>query len=109
MRCTQVFGLNQVARKFLSLHVARTPKRTCPTCHHQEGGEMIAEVYASAREDGMFDDGPDLLRYTLQDGRKFCEIVQAVPWSSGPCIFLCLEDADGKRYGEWTEEEINNA
>jgi len=37
---------------------------------------------------------------------KYKEVAQAESWSSGPCIFLCLEDMDGNRYGEWLEDEI---
>ena len=35
----------------------------------------------------------------------YYEAVQAEPWSSGPMIFTCLENQDGKRYGEWKRQE----
>lgn len=37
---------------------------------------------------------------------RYFEIIQCVPWSSGPCYFLCLIDIYGKRYDEWTDELI---
>ena len=57
----------------------------------------------------MFDDGPSLDEFVLKDGRKIREVLQAAPWSSGPCIFLCLEYADTEeRMFEWTEQEIRD-
>ncbi len=116
MRCTQTMGLTQEAQLFLDTFCKRTPKVNCPTCGHITGGGVIAEVYASAADEGMFEDGPELHEYTLNDdpasgspGGKIREIVQAVPWSSGPCIFLCLKDAQGNRIHPWSDEEINNA
>ena len=108
MRCTQLQGLSPEAAAFLDQEAEREAIVTCPKC-----GEMITEGYvkrgyASAASSGMFDDGPELFEYTLTNGDKVREIVQAVPWSSGPCIFLCLE-RDGKNIFEWPEDEINNA
>ena len=65
-----------------------------------------SEMWKDAREVGMHDDGPMLDKYKLKSGKWVREVVQAVPWSSGPCIFLCLEDEDGKRLFEWTDGEI---
>jgi hypothetical protein len=54
----------------------------------------------------MFDDGPSLYEYTLKDGSKVKEVVQACPWSSGPMIYLCLEDEHGNKMFPWPEEEM---
>lgn len=104
MRMTQVIGLTEEASQFLKDNCAKTPLSTCPTCNHTSGGEQIKRVYSKS-DDGMFDDGPDLWEYTLNDGKKVREVVQASPWSSGPCIFLCLEE-DGKRLFEWLSDDM---
>ena len=93
------------------LNVRYRDSETCLTCGHTTGGEKVMRVYDtnSGREAGMFDDGPDLYEYELKDGRKIFEVVQAVPWSGGPCIFLCLELDSGERIGEWSQEELDNA
>ena len=128
MRCTQIFGLSQKAKNFLNKHAERIPLETCPTCRSQKisrgflvamklegvhlvGNDYIQEVYdrETGVNAGMFEDGPELLRYKLKTGKWVKEIVQASPWSSGPCIFLCLEDEDGHRIGEWSKKEIDNA
>jgi hypothetical protein len=71
---------------------------------------MIVEEkdYKDARGLGMFGDGPMLKEYKLKDGKVAKEIVQASPWSGGPCIFLCLE-VGGKRMFEWSDDDIAHA
>jgi len=109
MRCTQLRGLSPEARAFLEKECARVPVETCPMCGHTKGGGMVEEEYEDASHLGMFGDGPNLYEYTLKSGKKVREVAQEVPWSSGPCIFLCLEDEDGEWFCEWPEEEIENA
>lgn len=42
------------------------------------------------------------------DKHTYVEVVQAEPWSSGPCIFTCLMNLGSlKRIGEWSDEDIN--
>lgn len=109
MRCTQLQGFTPEANKFLDENCKMVPDKTCPHC----GGVLstIAEskIYADATGQGMFDDGPMLSQYTLKDGKIVKTIVQATVWSSGPCIFLCLEDEDGKMLFPWPQEEIDHA
>jgi len=109
MRCTQYIGLSHNADSYLEERGARVPVKVCPTCGHTTGGGLVQEVYdkETGRRAGMFDDGPDLSEYTLKDGKKVREVVQCAPWSSGPMIFLCLEDEDGKKIFKWSEEEID--
>jgi len=109
MRETQIFGLSDIAREFLEENVKHVPCSPCPHCGKMMSTRMDMEQYEDARHVGMFDDGPMLHKYTLKDNSTVKEIVQASPWSSGPCIFLCLESKRGKRIGEWLEEEINKA
>ncbi|MFH1585871.1 MAG: hypothetical protein ABIB79_03830 [archaeon] len=121
MRCTQVYGLNEAARNMI--HDCTPVTRV--TRYLDENGGLISEneekgyaydrvkheKYADANNTGMFDDGPNLMRHTLHDGTVYLEDVQAVPWSSGPCIFLALKDTKGTWIPEtlWSEEEIRNA
>lgn len=106
MRCTQLIGLSPAATNYLQENGIIIKGKSCPTCGHTSFDDYDCKVYGEAHASGMFDDGPDLREYKLKDGSTVKEIVQATPWSSGPCIFLCLAK-DGKRIGEWTEEEID--
>lgn len=40
---------------------------------------------------GMFGEDIELGRWRDADGNLYTEVKQADPWSSGPCIFTCLE------------------
>ena len=93
-------GLSDEAKRYLEKNAERSPVTECPTCHHKEGGEMIRSEYASAAHLGMFDDGPPLFEYVLKNGKKAREVIQGVPWNSGPCIYLCLE-VDGVKTCQW--------
>lgn len=108
MRCTQIFGLSSEARKFIEENVKERDCNFCKHCGKPNGTEHDSKIYESAAHVGMFDDGPDLYEYQLKDGRVAREKVQDAPWSSGPCIFLCLE-VDGERICEWPQEEIDHA
>ncbi len=57
---------------------------------------------------GMFDKEYQLKQHTLRSGTVYQETTQAVPWSSGPVIFTCLEDEDRTvvQNSMWTEEEM---
>jgi len=111
MRCTQLLGLTHEAIEFLQKEIRRTSIVKCPTCGHERGGEMYMQVYdeETGVKAGMFDDGPHLNEYQLKGSKVVREVVQAVSWSSGPCIFLCLEDNDGNRLFEWSQEDIDHA
>ena len=92
MRCSQFMGLTKEAVQFL-----------------KENEVLYSEIYANANNEEMdaFPD-PPLRRYLLKDWKVVKEVIQAAPWSSGPCFFLCLEDDKGKMF-EWSEEAIDNA
>lgn len=108
MRMTQFIGLNSIAREFLGKNARQMPCSPCPHCGKMTSTRMDKEEYENSHYWGMFE-GPMLHKYTLKDNSTVKEILQAVPWSSGPCIFLCLENEKGNRIGEWPKEEINNA
>jgi len=111
MRHTQIIGLTAEAENFLEKNCKIESKiKRCSNCNfpYEVIYKKVQKVYDASGSSGMYGDGPDLHEYELKDGSKIREIVQAAPWSSGPCIFLCLEDDKNKRFCEWTEEEINN-
>lgn len=109
MRCTQIMGLPDEAQAFLQDNLGDVENK-CPKCAHVLDIEkQQGKIYRVAKEAGMYDDGPGLFEYTLKDGKKVKEVIQAVPWSSGPCIFMALEDEKGKRLFEWSQEDIDNA
>lgn len=108
MRCTQIIGISPEAWEFLKENVAMIPCAPCPHCGEPTSEKMDCYSYEDASYLGMFDDGPLLEEYTLKDGSKVREVEQATPWSSGPCIFLCLENEKGERMFEWPQEEIDN-
>lgn len=108
MRSTQYMGIPDEAEKFIRNNIKRSPSKICSECGHNSGGQELSEIYDSAADQGMFDDGPNLYRYTMKDGTTWIEKVQAVPWSSGPCIFLMLVQENGPGEFKWDEESINN-
>jgi hypothetical protein len=107
IRETQIFGLSDAAEAFLSEN-AKRGVAACPCCGQDVQNKILKSEYGSAESLGMFDDGPRLYEYQLTDGRKAREVVQVAPWSSGPCVFLCLE-IDGKREFGWPAEQIEAA
>jgi hypothetical protein len=90
MRCTQLVGLKEEARKFIKDNFVTSE------CHDESGSS------------GMFDDGPNLYAYNLGEQGEWKEVVQCAPWSSGPVIFLCLENRfSGERIFQYSQEEID--
>lgn len=108
MRCTQIAGLSREAINWLNENQKEPECEECPHCGHRKITDAHDRVYGDAKLLGMFEDGPDLFEYDLKEGGVAREVVQTVPWSSGPVIFLCLE-VDGKRIGEWSQKDIDNA
>jgi hypothetical protein len=92
-RETQIVGLPPEALDYLN----------------KNGYKRSEKPYASARDSGMFEDGPELFIWRKDNNfsSELHEVVQCAPWSSGPCIFLCLEGLYGIRKFQWTEEEID--
>lgn len=105
MRCYQHRGVTKEACDFLSANVKMVPLIVCPKCGEVISKKMDCSIYVV--KDAFYDDGPSLYKYNLKDGRIAKEVVQAMPWSSGPVGFLCLE-VDGNCMFEWPEEEIDN-
>jgi len=108
MRCDQEFGLTAEARKYLESYARKIEAPpACPHCGKLTRVDF--EKKECGQYYGMFGDEYPLMEYTLHNGVKAREIVQAEPWSSGPCFFLCLLLENGTRIGEWRQSEIDNA
>ena len=112
MRMTQVIGLSLAAHKYLDDNCNMVPNVVCPDCGKVISEKKDCHFHVSAESFGMFNDGPLLYMYIMKDGTTLYETVQCAPWSSGPCIFLCLSrnpDSDKPLpLFEWTEEEMSN-
>lgn len=98
MRMTQVIGLTILAKEMINPRVD-------------------PHYYKDASSEGMFDDGPMLMKYMLKNGAYAYEYVQACPWSSGPCIFIALASNDYVKDNVkpipisaslWEQKEIDN-
>jgi len=103
----QHMGFTAEADVFLEEYAKKVGTHPCPHC-----GEMTDKTFEKlsySSYTGMFQQEYPLHIYLLKDGSTVKEIVQAEPWSSGPCFFMCLERDNGKRIGKWSQEEINNA
>ena len=126
MRCDQFVGLNEWARILVA---------GCRKPHFSGKYEEVEVVHPDGRSDvievpvlepcvfreengfyeGMFEDKYPLYKYTFRcgqhSGKVFYERVQADPWSSGPVVFLALQDENGNWIKEslWDEEDIANA
>ena len=108
IRMYQEVGLKLVAKDFLDKNVNMIVDKitTCPYCLIVISTTMKKEVIGTISEDCLYEAGPTLHTYRLRNGGIAKEIVQAMPWSSGPVAFLCIE-VDGKRMFEWTDDEIS--
>lgn len=83
MRTTQFIGLTKNAKSFVA---------------------ALHEILSARTTTGMFDEEIGLLSWIDEGMDAYDEIVQVVPWSSGPMIFTCLL-CNGKRMFEWLEDE----
>ena len=109
MRSTQIMGLTEEAQAFLKDNCKEIPDIVCSDCGKVITKKRDSFVYEDVSEEGMFEDGPQLYEYRLGDMSKIREIIQQVVWSSGPCIFLCLQTQEGKRLFEWDQEVIDKS
>ena len=76
MRATQIMGLTAEAKEFLEKYATKIEK-ICPRCKQGKIKEFDREMYDSAKDMGLFGDGPDLYQYELVNGEVIKEIVQA--------------------------------
>lgn len=106
MRMTQFVGLHKNAEKWLDENVEKEVYHRCPHCNEPLSWTLKKTYIEDVM--GMFNEAvAALYKYTTRNGRVVQEVIQCEPWSSGPVIFLCLEDIKTKeRLFEWSEEEI---
>jgi len=115
---TQVIGLTEEAHALVEgqevLAYTEEGVKVLPDGSHEPFTRPVYKSDVSREEygqfEGMFGEPYPLHRYTLPDGRILEEVIQAAPWSSGPCIFLALQE-NGQWLPEtlWSDEEIENA
>lgn len=99
-RTTQFIGLSQEATQFLKVHNAKILCGYTMT-HGMFEEEIYGNIYETEHKYDYY--GSEMI-----DKHTCVEVVQAEPWSSGPCIFTCLMDLGSlKRIGEWSDKEIN--
>lgn len=116
MRTTQVVGLHPRAKKIVTNWVDAVEEVTRKYADGtEERYSRIVMADRSKREvygyfDGMCGEEYPLHKWTLADGRVFYEYVQAQPWSSGPVVFVALEDEkrDTIKESLWTAEEMKH-
>ena len=106
-RNTQYIGLSSEAWDFLEKHKY---KQLCE--YHMTEGMFDEPVMGSIYECTLEREGIYSLpgnEYMEEYKETFVEIVQAMPWSGGPCIFTCLKHITIEEYiGLWSDEEMNN-
>jgi len=79
MRCTQFIGLTQRAEEYVkNLKSLESDGKAAGMFPEEEINLRRWEVPSDFKND-------------IHHGRCIREVVQAVPWSSGPMIFTCLE------------------
>jgi hypothetical protein len=107
MRMTQFTGLSLKAKKYLE---DRCKKDLIEVFRNGDLEKSYMEPVKTKGDIifGMFEEEIRLYSYELTNGSIVREVEQASPWSSGPVIFTCLEDGQGKKIGEWTDREIKD-
>lgn len=122
MRCTQLMGLSDRAHQLVEgeqvLAYTEQVMRVYPDGRTEPEPDRPVFVSTVKQEpsgetySGMLDEEEYRLnKYIFPDGRVYFERVQAEPWSSGPVIFLALQDEEGNWIPEslWPEEAIATA
>jgi hypothetical protein len=107
MRCYQEIGLRPEAETWLEQNCQKSPTNICKHCGKPNG--EILTVISRVDMDSFYGDGPTLHTYLQKNGQWVREIIQAEPWSSGPCSFFCLELENGVRLFEWDQKDIDKA
>jgi hypothetical protein len=108
MRETQLIGLPRAAIDFLKKNIQLVPDIVCKKCGEVCTTKWNQENYKDAKDVGMFEDGPMLHRYFLEEGITVVEEIQCSPWSSGPCIFLKLVNAKTTlTLFEWEDKDMD--
>jgi len=108
MRTMTIMGLTSEAEKWLQINAEEEVDLLCPNCRCVISKKLKYEIYSTP--DCWYGEGPSLKKYSLKNGGIAREIIQSNSWSSGPCIFLCLEVEDSggtRKMFQWPDEELN--
>jgi len=106
MRAYQPYGLTGEAVIWIEKNCQTESGLICPHCGFAV--TTVPKIILEEQADVFYGDGPVLHTYLTKSGAMVKEVIQAQPWSSGPCVFLCLEMEDGERIGEWDEDIIEH-
>lgn len=115
MRCDQYIGLNPWARRLVTRKqkVREQGVRIFANGKKQRFSRwrrmpLVRVEHAGVLRGAWTDRVALLHRYTMPNGDKYVEYVQATPWSGGPCYYIALMDKHGNPVPEslWTEEEM---
>jgi hypothetical protein len=114
-------GLTGEARAWLEENCTKVGAVPCPHCGKPTIDILKKTCYAKS-QDGMFDDGPDLMEYQIRSdwignalilpplkSARVRTVVQATPWSGGPMIYMCLEldtVTGPSHFCKWPDEEL---
>ena len=112
MRMTQISGLSVQANAYLEVNAVHDHFELRKNGEVVNKYDLPKSMESGNTYNGMFDEEEyPLMEYEMKDGSSVYEFVQATPWSSGPVIFLALEDVDDNPIDGtlWDEKEINNA
>ena len=123
IRCTQVYGLSDRARALVEDLQPAIGAGSFSGMFDEEGqyplNRYVRRTYAIRtllmQADRIRADLAEKLAeidmVSANETTVFAEYVQAEPWSSGPCIFTALRDADGNPVEEslWAERAMDVA
>ena len=119
MRTDQYIGLSEKAQEWLKKNALpcfvtvikefpKDPVTKTITSERSQHTELWKTEYGMI--DTAYGNDFPLYQYRLKDQRKVVEVVQASPWSSGPCYFLCLVVKGTDEVipeSKWTDEEMD--
>jgi hypothetical protein len=95
-RSATIIGLSAKALSFLKDNSKRRSTNSCKHCGHCSGKELVSKTYKTI-EIWIFDDY-ELQEFKLKNGLTAREVVQAIPWESGPVLYTCLEIRGEKKF-----------
>ena len=102
-RSLSLIGLKDEAREWLEKQLDQK-KECCPTCGAKLATGFQPTIYD--REDVWYGTELELREFVTKNGKVIREVIQEIPWSSGPVVFMCLEDQKGKQLFPWSKEEM---
>jgi hypothetical protein len=102
-RSATIVGLSKRALTFLRNEGKTKSVNSCEHCGHCSGKELVSQTYETIEV--FVNEDYQLQKWRLKDGRIAKEVVQCIPWDSGPILYTCLE-IDGVRKFLHNEDEV---